>query len=103
MSHGNTSCASLQAGLVVSLFAVLGDVLRPKKLLPGCFGAAPSVALDDAWVSPIGSMVADYVSLGSSLDADRARFHWGFYSFVVVQLLMRRQWSAAVRKPGGRG
>ncbi|MHC6153083.1 hypothetical protein ACVSQB_14940 [Bradyrhizobium elkanii] len=31
-------------GLVVSLFAILGDVLRPKNFA-GLFGAAPSVAL----------------------------------------------------------
>jgi hypothetical protein len=31
-------------GLVVSLFAVLGDVLKPKTF-GGLFGAAPSVAL----------------------------------------------------------
>jgi hypothetical protein len=31
-------------GIVVSLFAVLGDVLRPKSFA-GLFGAAPSIAL----------------------------------------------------------
>jgi uncharacterized membrane protein (GlpM family) len=31
-------------GLVVSLFAVIGDILRPKSFA-GLFGAAPSVAL----------------------------------------------------------
>ena len=31
-------------GLIVSLFAVIGDVLRPKGFA-GLFGAAPSVAL----------------------------------------------------------
>ena len=34
----------LVGGLVVSLFAVAGDVLRPKSFA-GLFGAAPSVAL----------------------------------------------------------
>ena len=34
----------LAGGLVVSLFAVAGDVLRPKSFA-GLFGAAPSVAL----------------------------------------------------------
>lgn len=34
----------LAGGAVVSLFAVLGDVLRPKSFA-GLFGAAPSVAL----------------------------------------------------------
>lgn len=34
----------LVGGLVVSLFAVMGDVLKPKSFA-GLFGAAPSVAL----------------------------------------------------------
>ena len=34
----------LIGGVVVSVFAVLGDVLRPKSFA-GLFGAAPSVAL----------------------------------------------------------
>ncbi len=31
-------------GLIVSLFAIIGDVLRPKSFA-GLFGAAPSIAL----------------------------------------------------------
>jgi hypothetical protein len=34
----------LIAGVVVSLFAALGNILRPKSLA-GVFGAAPSIAL----------------------------------------------------------
>jgi hypothetical protein len=34
----------LAGGLIVSVFAILGDVLRPKSFA-GLFGAAPSVAL----------------------------------------------------------
>ena len=34
----------LIGGIVVSLFAVLGDILRPKSFA-GLFGAAPSIAL----------------------------------------------------------
>ena len=34
----------LVGGIVVSLFAILGDVLRPKSFA-GLFGAAPSIAL----------------------------------------------------------
>lgn len=34
----------LVGGLIVSLFAVLGDILKPKSFA-GLFGAAPSVAL----------------------------------------------------------
>ena len=34
----------LAGGIVVSLFAILGDILRPKSFA-GLFGTAPSVAL----------------------------------------------------------
>jgi hypothetical protein len=34
----------LAGGFVVSLFAILGEILRPKSVA-GLFGAAPSVAL----------------------------------------------------------
>jgi hypothetical protein len=78
-------------GIVVSLFAILGDVLRPKSFA-GLFGAAPSVAL--ATLSLVffkhgGSYVAtegrSMVLGGLALAA---------YSLVVCQLLMRADWSA---------
>ena len=37
-------CRFLVGGVVVSVFAVIGDVLKPKSFA-GLFGAAPSVAL----------------------------------------------------------
>lgn len=40
----NLAIRFLIGGVVVSLFAVLGDVLRPKSFA-GLFGAAPSIAL----------------------------------------------------------
>jgi hypothetical protein len=78
-------------GLVVSLFAVVGDVLRPKSFA-GLFGAAPSVALATltlafwkdgrSYVSVEGrSMILGAIALAA-------------YSLIVCQLLMRLRWSA---------
>jgi hypothetical protein len=81
----------IAGGLIVSAFAILGDVLRPKSFA-GLFGAAPSVALatltiailkeGNAYVSVEGrSMVLGAVALA-------------VYSFAVCQLLMRFRISA---------
>jgi len=78
-------------GVLVSLFAIVGDVLRPKSFA-GLFGAAPSVALatlalafwkdGGAYVSTEGrSMILGGVALG-------------VYTFLVCQLLMRVRCSA---------
>jgi hypothetical protein len=81
----------LAGGVLVSLFAVAGDVLRPKSFA-GLFGAAPSVALatltlafwkhGGGYVSTEGrSMILGAIALA-------------VYSFLVCQLLMRLRWSA---------
>lgn len=78
-------------GVVVSVFAVLGDVLRPKSFA-GLFGAAPSVALatlglafwkhgGDYVAIEVRSMVLGAVALAA-------------YSAAVCQLLMRADWPA---------
>ena len=54
----------LIGGTVVSLFALLGDVLRPRSLA-GVFGAAPSVAL--------GTLALTLHSQGDSYAATEAR------------------------------
>jgi hypothetical protein len=81
----------LAGGLVVSLFAVVGDVLRPKSFA-GLFGAAPSIALatltlafwkhGGGYVSTEGrSMILGAIALAA-------------YGFLVCQLLMRVRCSA---------
>jgi hypothetical protein len=81
----------LIGGLVVSLFAIIGDVLRPKSFA-GLFGAAPSVAL-----ATLGLAFAKH---GGAYVATEARsmvlgaIALAAYSFVVCQLLMRFQWTA---------
>ena len=78
-------------GLVVSAFAVLGDVLRPKSFA-GLFGAAPSVALATLGLA-LWKQGADYVSIeGRSMIMGALAL--ALYSLVVCQLLMRLRWSA---------
>lgn len=81
----------LAGGLIVSAFAVLGDVLRPKSFA-GLFGAAPSVAL--------ATLTIAVVKNGTSYAAIEARsMAWGgiaflFYAFLVCHLVMRFRFSA---------
>jgi glucose dehydrogenase len=81
----------LAGGLVVSAFAVLGDVLRPKSFA-GLFGAAPSVALATLGLA-LWKEGGDYVSLeGRSMILGALAL--ALYSVVVCRLLVRARWSA---------
>ncbi len=78
-------------GVLVSLFAMVGDVLRPKSFA-GLFGAAPSVALATLTLAfcKHGGM---YVSIeGRSMILGAIAL--AVYSFLVRQLLMRVRCSA---------
>jgi hypothetical protein len=76
-------------GLVVSSFAVLGAMLKPKSFA-GLFSAAPSVAL-----ASLGLAVAQH---GTSYAAHEARSMvlaaLGFilYAWIVSRLLFRTKW-----------
>jgi hypothetical protein len=76
----------LIGGLVVSAFALLGDLLRPKSFA-GLFGAAPSVAL-----ATLGMTVLTH---GPAYAAQESRamvfgaIALAAYSIAVCQLLMR--------------
>lgn len=78
----------LVGGLVVSAFALLGDLLKPKSFA-GLFGAAPSVAL-----ATLGLTVAKE---GRSYAATEARSMMAgavaffFYASFVSWILMRRK------------
>jgi hypothetical protein len=80
-------------GLVVSAFAILGDLLRPKSFA-GLFGAAPSVAL--------ATLTLAILKNGSAFAAieGRSMVLWALalllFSFIVCQMLMRFRISAAV-------
>jgi hypothetical protein len=81
----------LIGGLVVSLFAVVGDLLRPKSFA-GLFGAAPSVALATLGLA-FWKHGGEYVAIeGRSMVL--GAFALTAYSLVVCQLLMRANWSA---------
>jgi len=81
----------LLGGAVVSAFAILGDVFKPKSFA-GLFGAAPSVAL-----ATLGLAVA---TEGPSYAAIEARsmmvgaIAFFFYASVVSWILMRYRFKA---------
>ncbi len=83
----------LAGGLIVSAFAILGDVLRPKSFA-GLFGAAPSVAL--------ATLTLAILKEGPNYVANECRsmalgaVAFLLYGFVVCQLLMRFRLSALV-------
>jgi len=81
----------LAGGVIVSLFAVLGDVLRPKSFA-GLFGAAPSVALATL---PLGFWTkgAAYVGI-EARSMVLGALALAIYSVIVCQILMRLRWSA---------
>ena len=78
-------------GLVVSLFAALADVLKPKSFA-GLFGAAPSVGL-----ATLGLTIA---SEGKSYAAIEARsmaiaaVAFLVYAWVACRLMLRNRWTA---------
>jgi hypothetical protein len=76
----------LAGGLIVSAFAILGDVLRPKSFA-GLFGAAPSIAFATLTLAILENS-PDYVATeGRSMLLGALALL--FYCFVVCQLLMR--------------
>ena len=78
-------------GLVVSAFAILGDVLRPKSFA-GLFGAAPSVALATLTLAIFkdGSAFAAVEGRSMVLGA----FALLLFSLIVCRMLMRFRISA---------
>jgi uncharacterized membrane protein (GlpM family) len=80
-------------GVIVSLFAVVGDVLRPKSFA-GLFGAAPSVALASLSLA-FWKQGADYVAIEARSMIFGA-LALTIYCVIVCQLLMRLRCSALV-------
>jgi hypothetical protein len=80
-------------GVIVSVFAILSDVLRPKSFA-GLFGAAPSVALATLFLA-FFKHTNGYVAIeGRSMIL--GAFALAVYCIVVCQLLMRFRFSAVV-------
>ena len=81
----------LAGGLMVTAFAILGDVLRPKSFA-GLFGAAPSVAVATLSLA-LFERGGTYVSVeGRSMMIGALAL--AVYSVVVCQLLVRLRASA---------
>src|ERR1700761_882732 len=81
----------LVGGVVVSAFAILADVLRPKSFA-GLFGAAPSVALATLTLAFSKEGSAYVATEGRSMVLGAAAFL--LFGFLVCQLLMRFRLSA---------
>lgn len=77
---------AVAGGVIVSLFALLGDVLKPKSFA-GLFGAAPSVAL--------ASLALTFKSNGASYVAAEAgtmiagAIAFAVYAWIVCRLLRK--------------
>ena len=83
----------LLGGLIVSVFAVSGDILRPKTFA-GIFGAAPSVALASlglTFITKTGAKVG--IEARSMIVGAIALL---CYSLLVSRLLLRYQWNTVV-------
>ena len=81
----------LIGGAVVSAFALLGDLFKPKSFA-GLFGAAPSVALATLGLS-ISTEGARYVATEArSMVIGAIAFF--VYASVVSSLMMRYKWKA---------
>jgi hypothetical protein len=79
---------AMVGGVVVSAFALLGDLLKPKRFA-GLFGAAPSVALATI-VLTVMKQGNEYVSIEArSMVLGSLAFF--FYASVVSRLLIRRK------------
>lgn len=83
----------LIGGFAVSVFAILGDLLRPKTFA-GLFGAVPSIALSTLALA-MAAQGPFYVALeGRSMVAGSAALC--LYSVMVCQLTHRWQWRVPV-------
>lgn len=76
-------------GLVVAAFAVLGDMLKPKRFA-GIFGAAPAVALPTLALTFIEKGADDVAIMGRSLMAGAVGFL--VYSLVVSLMVDHVAW-----------
>jgi Protein of unknown function (DUF3147) len=76
----------LVGGIIVSTFAVLGEILRPKSFA-GLFGAAPSIAL-----ATVGLTIAQHGKAYAAIEARSmiaGAFAFFCYAVAVSWILMR--------------
>jgi uncharacterized membrane protein (GlpM family) len=79
-------------GAIVSLFALIGDLVRPKRFA-GLFGGAPSVALATLALTVAGSGAATAALEARSMILGSAAFV--VYACVAQQLLATGRWPAS--------
>jgi hypothetical protein len=90
---GELALRFLIGGMVVCLFALLGELVRPQSFA-GLFGAAPSVALATLGLTFAKHGGAYAAVEGRSMLAGTIAF--GLYNMLVSWLLLRRQFHALV-------
>ena len=78
-------------GAVISSFALLGDVLKPKSFA-GLFGAAPSVALATLMITVNKHGAASGGIEGRAMILGAIAFF--IYASVASRLMMRQKWAA---------
>ncbi len=82
----------LVGGAIVSVFACLGDVLKPKSFA-GLFGAAPSVALATLGLTVLAEGKAHTALESRSMIVGAASFF--LYSWLCTWLMLRKKIDAA--------
>jgi hypothetical protein len=82
----------LIGGVIVSLFAALGDVMKPKSFA-GLFGAAPSVALATLGFTVLADGRLYAVTEAHSMMAGAIAFL--LYTLVSSRLMVKYRWHAA--------
>jgi Protein of unknown function (DUF3147) len=76
-------------GIVVSVFALINDALKPKSFA-GLFGAAPSVALATLALTVMSNGRLYAAREASSMIAGAIAL--GLYAWVTMQLIVRYRW-----------
>jgi len=81
----------MAGGIVVSIFALLGDILRPKSFA-GLFSAAPTIALVTLGMA-FQNKSSDYVAFQAEAMVFGS-IALAMYGFLVCQLMLHRGWHA---------
>ncbi len=76
-------------GVVVSVFALIGDALKPKSFA-GLFGAAPSVALATLAITVVSNGKHYAAQEASSMIVGAVAL--GLYAWATMQLIVRFRW-----------
>ncbi len=81
----------LIGGLIVSIFAAIGDVFKPRTF-SGIFGAAPTIALSTLGIAFIKDGAAKVSTEGRSMMIGAAALF--AYALVARYLLLKKDWSS---------